>query len=174
MEWFRRFGDIPGVDFAGDPKVQRSTLPGHDDVPETISYEFQGKRHAALSWSFGNGSGSASPAKRHDSVVKRDATSSELLLHLMEGLELPGTASDYHFMIQGCAEGLWARRREEPDVFEIVEKLCWLDLRLIQARPSSISIDAGSNEIFVRVIAFSISMSAKVFSEKLSMWRRSQ
>jgi hypothetical protein len=50
MEWFRKFGDIPGVDHKGDPRVDRMTLAGHDDVPEVLSDEFEGKRRKALSW----------------------------------------------------------------------------------------------------------------------------
>jgi hypothetical protein len=50
MEWFRKFGDIPGVDHKGDPRVDRMTPAGHDDVPEVLSDEFEGKRRKALSW----------------------------------------------------------------------------------------------------------------------------
>jgi hypothetical protein len=154
MEWFRRFGDIPGVDYAGDPRIDRSKLPSHDDVPKVLTYEFDGKRQKSLSWPLEGGSGSASPAHRHRSIDKGDAPASELLLNMMEGLELPGTASDYHFIIQGCAERLWARRRKEPQVFEIVEGLCWLDIRLIEARPNSISMELDTETTFFRVIAF--------------------
>jgi hypothetical protein len=153
MEWFRRLGDIPGVDYARDPRVNRSKLPGHDDVPETISHEFQGTRRTGLSWPIGSGSGSASPAQRHHSV-KSGATAAELLLHMTEGLELPGIPSDYHFIIQGSVEALWTRRREEPEVFEVVEKLCWLDISLIRAKPGSVSIETSSKQNLVRVIAF--------------------
>lgn len=154
MEWFRRFGDIPGIQYAGDPRVDRSKLAGHDDVPKVIRYEFDGKRQQAFSWPLKGGSGSASPAHRHRSIEDGTATPAELLLNTLEGLELPGVASDYHFIIQGCAERLWARRREERQVFEIVESLCWLDIRLIEARPTAISLELGGKPSFFRVIAF--------------------
>jgi hypothetical protein len=154
MEWFRRFGDIPGVDYTGDVRIDRSNLAGHDDVPTIVSYEFEGKRRKSLSWPIDGGSGSASPAHLHRSIDKRETSTSELLLNTMEGLELPGIASDYHFIVQGCAERLWARRREELQVFEIVERLCWLDIRLIEARSDVFSLEPGIEPVFFRVIAF--------------------
>jgi len=79
---------------------------------------------------------------------------SKLILRMMEGLELPGISSDYHFVIQGCVEALWGRRRDEPEVFETVETLCWLDIRLIEARPDTITNEFGEKPSFYRVSAF--------------------
>jgi hypothetical protein len=141
MEWFKRFGDIPGIDYAGDSRVDRSRLE---------------KRLKSLSWPLKGGITSASPAKRHayGEGVKNHAATPELLLNMMEALELPGIASDYHFIIQGCARKLWARRREEPQVFEIIERLCWLDIRLIEARPGSVRTESGAKLSFVHINAF--------------------
>jgi hypothetical protein len=150
MEWFKGLGEIPGVDYAGDPRVDRSMLVGHDCVPVV--------RLKSLSWPMEGGTTSASPAARHarGRGVKSQAAMPELLLNMTEALELPGIASDYHFIIQGCVEKLWAprRRREEPQVFEIVERLCWLDIRLIEAKPNSVRIESGIKRSFVHIVAF--------------------
>ncbi len=59
--------------------------------------------------------------------------------HLSEVLELAGTPGDYHFAIQHALETLWNGRRGRPDVFEIIEELAWLNIRLAQARPDAVS-----------------------------------
>jgi hypothetical protein len=154
MEWFRRLGDIPGLDYAGSPMVDRTKLRGHESVPKVISYEFEGKRREGLNWPQERGSGSASPAHHYAFGLEfKVLPTSKLILRMMEGLELPGISSDYHFIIQGCAEALWGRRRDEPEVFETIETLCWLDIRLIEARPDTITNEFGEKRIY-RVLAF--------------------
>jgi hypothetical protein len=154
MEWFRRFGDIPSLDYNGSPTPDRTKLAGHDAVPEVVTFEIDGKNRQSLSWRQAHGSGSASPAQLHGGGETKDAPTAKVLLNLMEALELPGVPSDYHFLIQGCAEGLWTRRREEPEVYEIVEKLFSLDIRLIEARPNCVMIEYSEESTFFRVIAF--------------------
>ena len=56
-----------------------------------------------------------------------------------EALELPGKLSDYHFAIQNCHNSLKGFAREEPWVLEEVERLCWLDIRLISEYPEIIT-----------------------------------
>lgn len=67
----------------------------------------------------------------------RDASPDDLIRNVYEGLELPGEPADYHFLIQGSAGQLWGHRREEPRVIGEVEKLCWLDIRLVEAWPGA-------------------------------------
>ncbi len=80
----------------------------------------------------------------------------ELLEHCYEALELPGVPSDYHFIIQGCAGALWSRRRREPQALEDVERLCWLDIQLIEARPETIVYQHEDDPSFYRVLTFAI------------------
>jgi hypothetical protein len=142
IEWFRRLGDIPGITFAKDPAIDPTKLEGYGAVPETDAYDSDGTRHEYLTWRFGGGlGGSASPAHNRAFGDFGGATGSEVLLNCIEGLELPGVPSDYHFMIQSTATQLWKRRREEPAGIAEVERLCWLDLELIDARPDSVTND---------------------------------
>lgn len=157
IEWFQRLADVPGVDYTGDRAVRRSTLAGHDAVPRTVSHMIEGKRREYLMWRTKDGETSASPASQHamSSSLSRTAGSSEVLLRTLgEVLELPGLATDYHFAILGCVEELWKRRRQEPGMLSEVERLCWIDVYLVEARPSTILFDRDGKSEFARVPAF--------------------
>lgn len=156
VDWFRRFSEIPGVTFARPAGVDPTSLPGYGVVPETRVYEFEGRRREALSWPAESGVGSASPAHARAFGNFRDAPAAEWLKHCYEGLELPGVPSDYHFIIQACAGALWSRRRREPQALEDVERLCWLDIQLIEARPETIEYEHEDEPMFYRVLTFAI------------------
>jgi hypothetical protein len=155
-KWFRRFGAIPGVVCEPPRLLDRRKLAGHDAVPEQYGHEFEGKRRETLWWpGQGDGGGSsASPAHRRAFVDSRHASTATVLRHAYEGLELPGEPSDYHFLIQGCAEQLWIRRRDELSVVAEVEKLCWLDIKLVQACPDAVSDEYSEDQRFYAILAF--------------------
>jgi hypothetical protein len=67
---------------------------------------------------------------------------------------LPGEPPDYHFLIQGAADALWQRRRNEPDLLGEVDRLCWLDIGLIQARPDAASDVIDETRRFYSITAF--------------------
>lgn len=71
---------------------------------------------------------------------------------MYEAIELPGQASDYHFAIQGCLQTLWRRRAEAPALLDQFEQLCWLDIRLIEARPGIIRFERDREVQFARVL----------------------
>lgn len=141
LKWFPRFGDIPGVTYTTPPGIDRHRLHGADARPEVVRYAADGE---GLSWPRQEGSTSASPA--HERAFGSDLSqlsTTAVISHLSETLELPGEATDYHFAIQGVLEALWRRRRTEPAVLTHVEHLAWLDIDLIRARP-----------IYYRILAF--------------------
>lgn len=140
--WFRRFGDIPGMAYEPPAWVDRGTLPGHDAVPQTRTFALPERQVETLwwsAWSEGTGDGGASPAHYRAFRDRPDTPTSDVIRNLYEGLELPGEPTDYHFLIQGSAIQLWAHSREEPEVISEVEKLCWLDIRLVEAYPGAAS-----------------------------------
>ena len=156
-EWFRRFADIPGVGYAGDPRIWRSRLPGHDAVPRHHRDAVGGSRSGVLTWSTKEGYTSASPASldaNASSSPQADEFPQAQLQRLYEALELPGTASDYHFAIQHCIGVLWNRRRQEPGLLGELERLCLLNIRLIEARPATITDERDGKVSFYRVLAF--------------------
>jgi hypothetical protein len=155
--WFRRLADIQDVAYAGAPGVNRNELPGHDIVPKLSVYTLDGKRRETLMWPTANGQTGSSPAALHARVVASPQLSDPspvLLCRLHEALELPGTTADYHFAIQGCVQELWKRRRTEPHLLPDVERLCWLDIRLIEAQPNTIAFEREGGTSFVNVLAF--------------------
>lgn len=157
-QWFVRFGDIPGVEYAGSAQVDRDKLPGHNARPSIQIYESNGKREESLSWPVragGTGS-SSSPAFSYAFADIRDLPIAALLQRLAEGLELPGTPSDYHFLLQNTANELWRQRRDAPEVLEHVESLCWLDIRLVETCPEYFMADRESGPRFYQLLAFSI------------------
>ncbi len=155
VEWFPRFGDIPGVTYERAPGIDASGLPGFGAVPELTSYEFDGERHESLWWSWEGeeGTTSASPVQMYkvsgDDVVG-------LLTSLHGGLELPGRAGDYHYLIQGTAEPLLKLSREDPSALAEMERLCWLDVELIEAKPDSIRDEYRDGPSYYRVVSFGL------------------
>ena len=55
-DWFRRFGDIPGVLYTPREQIDRSSLVGCDDVPEVHTFRFDGQPKETLSCTAGSGS----------------------------------------------------------------------------------------------------------------------
>jgi hypothetical protein len=126
-EWFRRFGEVPGVAYTPPEQIDRFSLSGRDDVPEVRTFRSDGKVKETLFWPAGDGSrgGLASPAHRARSNFAdlRNMPATAVLRNLYEGLELPGEPSDYYFLIRHAADELWRRRRDEPDLLGEVERL---------------------------------------------------
>jgi hypothetical protein len=153
--WFRQLAEVPDVGFEGSPGVDRSRLPGHNAVPEIDHYDFRGRQLVSLSWPMKGGSTSASPAQSWETKPRKGETQAQTVLRqLHETLELPGTLSDYHFAIQNCHEELRGHSREEPWVLAEVERLCWLDIRLIEKYPETITNEYGEGRTYYSVSAF--------------------
>lgn len=158
-EWFRRFGDIPDIGYATPEQIDRSSLAGCDDAPEVHTFRFDGQPKETFSWPPGNGSrgGSASPVHHRAFAAFPDARelpAIALLRNVHEGLELPGEPADYHFLIQKTADALWRRRRKEPDLLGEIERLCWLDIGLIDACRDAASDVIDGQRRFVSITGF--------------------
>ena len=160
-EWFRRFGEIPGVAYTPPEQIDRLSLAGRNDVPEVHTFRFDGTLQETLSWSAADGSrgGSASPAHyRAFSAFpdSRNVPATAVLRNLYEGLELPGEPSDYHFLIQRAADELWRRRRNEPGLLGELERLCWLDIGLVRACPDAASDVIDGQRRFYVITGFGL------------------
>ena len=70
-------------------------------------------------------------------------------------MELPGELSDYHFAIQGTCQAVFDTRRQDFKLLEEVERLCWLDVALIEAHPSVAEYEPGK---FFRVVGYEMLM----------------
>jgi len=140
-KWFPRLGDVPGIEYVNET-VDRTRLAGHDAIPKIERYEFDGRVHESMSWPMEGGSTSASPAKTWETKpLERETAGQTALRQVRESIELPGTLTDYHFAIQHGHDALRSNAREEPWVFEEVERLCWLDIKLIEQYPETITLE---------------------------------
>lgn len=92
-------------------------------------------------WPTPEGSTSATPASRH---VPSEARGAELVARVWEALELPGSAMDYHFVLQGAVDRLWSSRRLDPGELTLLEVFALLDLELMEAAPQAVSFDAAA------------------------------
>jgi hypothetical protein len=157
-EWFPRLADIPNVNYAGSPGVNRKRLFGHNATPQIAVSTFEGKRRESVWWPSRTGETSASPVTQHvsESTQRTDEPSAVLLQQLREALELPGQPIDYHFAIQSCIEELWKwkRRRAEPALLAEIEQLCWLDIRLVEALPHIIAYEHRGEQQYYSITAF--------------------
>ena len=152
IDWFQRFAEIPGVAHEG-PGVDRRRLKGHNAVPEVHTFD-RDEDVAGPPQTLWWGNGSASPAHERAFVDWNAMPTAKVLRNVMEALEVPGQPTDYHFALQGAATALWSRRRAEPEVLDDVERLCWLGIRLIQARPDAVSDEYRPEGGFYSVGAF--------------------
>ncbi|MZE45865.1 hypothetical protein GTY49_23580 [Streptomyces sp. SID5477] len=139
--WFERMAAVPGLAFAGSPGVMREALPGAGVRPD--------ESYGSPMWPTAEGSTSATPASRH---VPFDARGAELIARVWEALELPGSARDYHFVLQSAVDRLWSTRRAEPGALAALEVFALLDLELMEATPHAVSFDTtDAPAAFVRV-----------------------
>ncbi len=151
IEWFSRFGDIPGIAYESPVGINRAKLKGASERPEVVAY---GEGRKSLSWRTKDGSTSASPAHDRAFSGASDQSTAALARHLYETLELPGQVSDYHFAIQFFVDELWKRRRDDPSVLTLMERVAWLDVDLVRARPDAITNEHDGTPRFYRVTSF--------------------
>jgi hypothetical protein len=150
--WYRRLADVPGIAYAGDA-VLRSRLAERDVVPRVERYSFRGERTTSLMWPTAEGTTSASPAHRLAFSLASEQSSVGIRVDALAALELPGQPMDYHFAMQGAADLLWKRRREEPEHLPFVEWLSWLDVSLVEVHPEWFKI-APSRDEYLAISAF--------------------
>ncbi|MGV9308719.1 hypothetical protein ACWDLG_35555 [Nonomuraea sp. NPDC003727] len=126
--------EVEGVGFDGSPGVDRNRLPETQIRPIKTDY-------GAIYWPTPSGHTSASPASSRSSADMRGMDIPSLVRWVWEGLEIPGTVSDYHFLLQGAIGRLWSARASDPSGLRFLEIFADLDLRLIEAAPRPFLMD---------------------------------
>jgi len=156
--WFRRFADVPGIGYQGDLQ-RRSRLADRDLVPEVHEFDFDGRNSVSLMWTTRRGSSSASPAHELAFGDFGNESSAQVRERVLDALELPGEAMDYHFAMQGAAELLFKRRRTEPSYLPFVEWLAWFDARLVETHEALFRIsEDGSEYVSVFALGFLVDL----------------
>jgi hypothetical protein len=143
--WYARMADIPGIQFAGSPGVDRASFVEARVRPRAES--------GFVLWPSPQGETSASPANRRAFADLARMGRDELSRWVWEGLEVPGEPSDYHFLLQGVVERLWSRRREDPEGLQLAETFAYLDLALVEAAPQAVALnEADLAQGFVHIL----------------------
>lgn len=133
---YTRLADMQELSYKTPPGIDRRTLPNHNLRPNISTYSFDGKPRVSVMWDMGNGgSTSQSPAAAWGNFGSMDIPWPDVLRRLFEALELPGSVSDYHTAIWRTFDALWDRRRQDPDILPELERLCLLDLKLMEFLP---------------------------------------
>jgi hypothetical protein len=152
-QWFPRFGDIPGIDYQIPPGIDATKLPGFGMVPDRNAFDSGGERYESLWWDYGEESSSASPVHEFGEKIHGDSVD-HLVTWCAKGLELPGEPGDYHFHIQSAVEELQKLRRNDHRALPEIERLCLLDLALIDAWPRAVFNAYGEDPVFYNCSAF--------------------
>jgi hypothetical protein len=157
MEWFRRLGEIPGIEYTPPASIDRVKLRGHDFEPTVRS--FDGGQRKWLFWPSleDGGAGTRSVVSQHvfPTIDDRQISSQAVIQRLWEAVELPGQPRDYHFALQRAADVLWERRRRsEAGVLRTVEQIAWLDIELVEIMPTTIHDEENRNPIVYTVTSF--------------------
>jgi hypothetical protein len=138
--WYRRFGDMPGVEWATPPGIDRTKLPGHDFKPQDNEWHGDG-----VWWPMvddPDGSTGSSPAGQYTRLEERTPRSVDAVLREMaEALELPGFPTDYAHIIEAATDALWKLRLVEPGALGELERLCLLVLDVVRCYPEIIAPD---------------------------------
>ncbi len=170
--WYERMAAIPGVRFGGSPGIDRALLPESRVRPK--------KGMSYLMWTTADGATtSASPASRHMDSDTTRLRLEDLVRSVWEGLELPGTAPDYHFLLQGAVTQLWSRRRKEPAGLRMAETFGYLDLALLEAVPRTAWRNEGDPDGgFLRITSLELLVTLLeregALREALALSRRAQ
>jgi hypothetical protein len=135
--------------------IERENLPGVNAKPRIKTLHHDGKGHSFVTWETNEGVNTPqSPAAARASFDGKTTAPSEVLRGLREALELPGTAEDYHFALLDTYEWLQKQCQTNPDLLADFERLCLLDISLVQAFPQAITHGAGEKPIMALVPAF--------------------
>ena len=170
-QWYARMADIPGIQFAGSPGVDRASLGEARVRPRTES--------GFMRWPSPQGGTSASPAHQRAFADMTRMGQGDLVRWVWEGLELPGEPSDYHFLLQGAVDRFWSRRREDPEGLRFAETFAYLDLALIEAAPHAVAVnEADPTQGFVHIATLDHVLTLLeregAFREALALSRRAQ
>jgi hypothetical protein len=153
--WYARFGDIPALNYTAPAGVRRPDMPKRFLNPERHTYDWNGAKHVSLSWPDEEGNTSASPAMRWPpDSDPQNPPPSLILQRLYETLELPGIASDYHFALLRAYDALASHARQQPELLEDVERLCLLDIALLETLPEIVGELDNPEQPPIRVPAF--------------------
>ncbi|MEX2324060.1 MAG: hypothetical protein WEA29_09865 [Acidimicrobiia bacterium] len=154
LEWYETLADIIGA-YEPLADVDRSRLRGADFRPRPSEWTMPDGTEV---WRWdsisqpGVEEGQSPVSQRAYDPLPEDLE--HVRRTISETLLLPGEASDYHFALLGAYDALWRIRRQHPSISDLIEKLCLLDVRLVEARPEAVRMPGAARNAFVSIPAF--------------------
>lgn len=139
-EWFSALDRIHGVRWEPLVHVDMDRLPERDAVMRIRRAEAwgeSGKFYEHNEWftpadSHLDGSPASRRGERDNDAKVLPRT---IARRVSEALALPGTPSDYHFVVLGAVDALWGTRSQDPRSFGWIEALCLADISMIESLP---------------------------------------
>lgn len=157
--WYERFARIPGIIYVTPPGTRPPNLPKRFLTPVRNHDTRDDNGHEWLTWKNDEGETSASPAHRWPPTTDPHKPSPALILQrLHETLELPGIGSDYHFALLGAYTKLLSHARRDPTLYAEVERLCLLDIELVERLPSAIRLNKDDTPAHVPAYSILVSL----------------
>lgn len=131
-KWYPNLTSLIGSHYIPFVNVDTSSLRRKPLKPEITKYDLDNNTRISLMWpGLDGGETSASPAHQHGS--RQIDPNPQIVIKVMtEALELPGFANDYHIVLGEAHECLYKQRKSHPEVYELIERICLLDIVLVE------------------------------------------
>lgn len=127
-KWYTSFAAVPGVVYEPLRAVDCGRIPGVGVSP-ALSEGFEDLE--GLMWpATDDWLTSASPSLQ---IELPKGPPEEILMKMSEALETPGSATDYHFVLQRAGTLLWGCRKGSPGIYETIEVISLLNIALLEA-----------------------------------------
>lgn len=143
--WYERLADVPHLDYVTPVSVDAAALPERGLRPRLATTMWNGTNKTSPEWIRDpRGYGSRrSPATEWKGYAPQsgesEATAAMRRVH--EALALPGTLTDYYFVLLGGIQAAWSHRAGNPWLYQELERLSLLAIALVECHQDALSAD---------------------------------
>lgn len=129
VQWFSSLGTIPGIQVPplGEADFGAGRLPKTKGPPPAIAVGKSPAWHVAFKTNWNE----LSPMAVAGAVES--------------ALEMPGEAGDYYFVMLSATEALWTHRAEHPWFRFYIERLCRLQIQVLEVKPADLKLGVDFN-----------------------------
>lgn len=134
--WFKSISEIPGINWEPLILIDRQQLKHAESFMKVEDSELSDRKN--IWWYDKDGkpfNNSWSPSHNEWGKISDEMSIDRTVKVISTALILPGTPSDYHFGITSAVEILYKKRKESEKAIDLVEKLCLLDISMIESLP---------------------------------------
>lgn len=143
--WYECLADVPHLDYATPASVDVATLPEHDLCPRIVTTTWNGTAKTTPEWirdPRGYGSRRSPAAEWKGHVRPPGESEAAAAMHrIHEARALPGTLTDYYFVLLGGIQVSWSHRIGNPWLYQEMERLSLLAIALVECHQDALSAD---------------------------------